>query len=133
MCLPPQTIFNWLPTCNLIMYWKLKFSQRSHSEHLEDIQGIILQLKMISNKVPRHGNICVHGQNTNSKSWKMMFEFKRKLPPILQYKYQNIHLACNCSLHKCLQFDSWKIILALTGKGTVITGTNVSAHLLGQG
>jgi len=64
MCPPSQTTFNWLPTCNLIMYWKLKVSlKRSHSEGLEDIQGIILQFKIISNEVSRHGNICVHGQN----------------------------------------------------------------------
>ena len=60
---PKKSTFNWLPTCNLIMYWKLKVSLKtSHSESLDDIQGIIPQFKMISNKVPRHGNICVHGQ-----------------------------------------------------------------------
>lgn len=64
MWLPPQTTLNWLLTCNLITYWKVKVSlKRSHSEGLEDIQDIVLQFKMISNKVPRHGNICVHGQN----------------------------------------------------------------------
>ena len=60
-----QTTFNWLSTCNLIMCWKLKVSlKRSHSEGLEDFEGIILQFKMISNKVPRYGNICVYGKNT---------------------------------------------------------------------
>lgn len=133
---PHQITFNWLPTCNLIMYWKLEVSlNRSHSEGLDDIQGIILQFKMISNKVPRHGNICVHSQKCllpNHGRWHM-FEFKGKLPPTLQYKYHNIHLAYNCSLHKCLQFYFWQMILVLTGKGIVITETNIPAPLLRQG
>jgi hypothetical protein len=40
-----------------------RFSEKVSSEGLQDIQGITLQFKSIFNKVPRHGNICVHGQN----------------------------------------------------------------------